>query len=156
MSNHKTLIVYATKSGVTEENATIISNVLKENYGFEVDLTNLKTSPKPDLDQYENIIIGSGVRMGMWYGKAKKFLKNKLDNKKIALFLSSGMAGKPESYEEAILKFITNKLKKYPHLKPIATEAFGGRYSGRFGNEDYTDPEKVKAWAIELGKKLSN
>ncbi|MBY8990723.1 MAG: hypothetical protein KGD58_08225 [Candidatus Lokiarchaeota archaeon] len=154
MSNHKTLIAYVTKSGVTEENATIISNVLQENYGFEVDLVNLKTSPKPDLTQYENIIIGSGVRMGMWYGKAKKFLKNKFKNKNIAIFLSSGTAGDPETYGEAITKYINNKLAKFPHLKPIASEAFGGRYSGRFGDADYTDPEKVKEWAINLGKKL--
>lgn len=120
-----------------------------------MDLVNLKTSPKPELAQYENIIIGSGVRMGMWYGKAKKFLKNRFENKNVAIFLSSGMAGIPKSYDEAVSKFIRNKLAKFPHIKPIATEAFGGRYSGRFGNEDYTDPEKVKAWAIELGKKLS-
>lgn len=151
----KTLIVYVTKSGVTEENAKIIADILKANYNFDVDLVNLKTSSKPDLNQYENIIIGSGVRMGMWYGKAKKFLKNNFENKKVAIFLSSGMAGVPESYDEAVSKFINKKLEKFPHLKPVATEAFGGRYSGRFGNEDYTDPEKVKFWAIELGKKLS-
>lgn len=151
---NKTLIVYVTKSGVTEENAKIISDILTTDYNFEVDLVNLKNNPKPDLTPYKNIIIGSGIRMGMWYGKAKKFLKKNFENKKVAIFLSSGMAGVPESYEEAILKFINNKLAKFPHLKPVATEAFGGRYSGRFGNEDYTDPEKVKEWAIDLGKKL--
>ncbi|MFX1376978.1 MAG: flavodoxin domain-containing protein [Promethearchaeota archaeon] len=152
---NKTLIAYITKSGVTEENATIISNVLRENYGFEVDLVNLKMTPKPDLTQYVNVIIGSGVRMGMWYGKAKKFLKNDFKDKNVAIFLSSGAAGDPETYEEAITKYINNKLAKFPHLKPVATEAFGGRYNGRFGDMDYTDPEKVKAWAVELGKKLS-
>ncbi|MFW9897277.1 MAG: flavodoxin domain-containing protein, partial [Candidatus Thorarchaeota archaeon] len=111
----------------------------------------LKKNSKPDLSQYDNVIIGSGVRMGMWYGKAKKFLKNKFDNKKIAIFLSSGMAGVPESYEEAVTKFLRTKLAKNPHIKPIAMEAFGGRYSDR----DYTDPEKVKTWALELGKKLT-
>jgi menaquinone-dependent protoporphyrinogen oxidase len=155
MKSNKTIIAYVTKSGVTEENANIISDVLKKEYNFEVDLVNLKNTPKPDLTPYENIIIGSGVRIGMWYGKAKKFLKNNFDNKKVAIFLSSGMAGVPESYDEAILKFIDKKLDKFPRLKPVATEAFGGRYSGRFGEEDYTDPEKVKAWAVELGKKLS-
>lgn len=152
---NKTLIVYVTKSGVTEENAKIISDILTKEYNFEVDLINLKISPKPELSQYENIIIGSGVRMGMWYGKAKKFLKNKFENKNVAIFLSSGAAGVPETYGEAIMKYINNKLAKFPHLKPVATEAFGGRYSGRFGDEDYTDPEKVKEWAIDLGKKLT-
>ncbi|MFX1345130.1 MAG: flavodoxin domain-containing protein [Promethearchaeota archaeon] len=155
MNRNKTLIAYATKSGVTEENAIIIANILKENYGFEVDLVNLKNIPKPDLAKYENIIIGSGVRMGMWYGKAKKLLKKNFNNKNIAIFLSSGTAGVPETYEEAITKYINNKLAKFPHLKPVATEAFGGRYIRKSINKDYTDPEKVKAWAMELGKKLS-
>jgi len=151
MNGNKTLIAYVTKSGVTGENAEIISHILTEHYGLEVNVVNLKKNSKPDLSQYDNIIIGSGIRMGMWYGKAKRFLKNNFDNKKIAIFLSSGMAGLPESYEEAISKFINNKLAKNPHIKPIATEAFGGRYS----NFDYTDPEKVKTWALELGKILS-
>ena len=151
MNGNKTLIAYVTKSGVTGENAEIISQILKEHYGLEVNVVNLKKNSKPDLSQYDNIIIGSGIRMGMWYGKAKKFLKNNFTDKKIAIFLSSGMAGLPESYDEAVSKFINNKLVKNPHIKPVAIEAFGGRYS----NFDYTDPEKVKTWALELGKKLT-
>ncbi|MHA1885315.1 MAG: hypothetical protein ACW96S_09710, partial [Promethearchaeota archaeon] len=57
----------------------------------------------------------------------------------------------PATYDEAISKFIDKKLEKYPHIKPIATEAFGGRYR----EDDWTDPEKVRAWADELGKKLT-
>ncbi len=151
MNLNKTLIAYVTKSGVTEENAKIISNILNSNYGFEVDLINLKENSKPDLSQYDNIIIGSGIRIGRWYGKANKFLKNDFKDKKVAIFLSCGTAGVPETYQEAITKYIDNKLSKYPQVKPVSTETFGGRYS----NFDYTDPEKVKAWALELGKKLS-
>jgi len=150
MNKNKTLIAYATKSGVTEENAHIIANVLKDQYEFEVDLINLKKNPKPNLSQYENIIIGSGIRIARWYGKANKFLKNNFKDKKVAIFLSSGNAGDPESYEDAITKYVDKKLTKNPHIKPIATEAFGGRYA----DMDYTDPEKVKAWAEDLGKKL--
>jgi len=151
MDGNKTLIAYVTKSGVTGENAEIISHVLEEHYGFEVNLVNLKKNSKPDLSQYVNIIIGSGIRMGMWYGKANRFLKKIFDNQKVAIFLSSGMAGVPESYEEAISKFINKKLAKNPQVNPVAIAAFGGRAF----NFDYTDPEKVKIWAIELGKKLS-
>ncbi len=150
MNENKTLIAYATKSGVTEENAHIIANILKDQYEFEVDLINLKKNPKPNLSQYENIIIGSGIRIARWYGKANKFLKNNFKDKKVAIFLSSGKAGDPESYEDAITKYIGHKLAKNPHIKPIATEAFGGRYA----DMDYTDPEKVKAWAEDLGKQL--
>ncbi len=151
MNGNKTLIAYVTKSGVTGENAEIISHILREHYGLEVNLVNLKKNSKPDLSQYDNVIIGSGIRMGMWYGKANKFLKNDFKDKKVAIFLSSGTAGDLETYQEAITKYINKKLTKNPHVKPVLTEAFGGRYS----NFDYTDPEKVKAWAIELGKKLN-
>ncbi|MFX0082851.1 MAG: flavodoxin domain-containing protein [Candidatus Hodarchaeota archaeon] len=150
MNGNKTLIAYMSKSGVTAENAKIISDILKSDYDHEVDLINLKENNKPDLSQYDNIIIGSGIRMARWYGKANKFLKNDFKGKKVAIFLSSGAAGDPETYQEAITKYIDNKLIKNPHVKPVLTEAFGGRYS----NFDYTDPEKVKIWATELGKKL--
>ena len=151
MNGNKTLIAYVTKSGVTGENAQIISHILTEHYELEVNVVNLKKNSKPDLPQYDNVIIGSGIRMGMWYGKANKFLKNDFKDKKVAIFLSSGTAGDPETFQKAITKYIDKKLTKYPHVKPVLTEAFGGRYS----NFDYTDPEKVKEWAIELGKKLS-
>jgi len=155
MNQNKTLIAYVSKSGVTKENAKIISDILNSNYGFEVDLIDLKENSKPDLSQYDNIVIGSGIRIARWYGKANKLLKNDFTGKRVAIFLSSGTAGDPETYQEAITKYIDKKLTKNPHIKPVAAEAFGGRYSGRFGEEDYTDPEKVKSWAIELGKKLS-
>ena len=150
MNNRKTLIVYMTKSGVTRENAEIIAKVLREQYELHVDIINLKENSKPDLSQYDNVIIGSGIRIGMWYRKAYKFLNNNFDGKRVAIFLSSGMAGVPESYEKAVSKFINKKLAKHPHIKPVAAEAFGGRYH----EDDYTDPEKVRVWAKELGKKL--
>ncbi|MBA7533490.1 hypothetical protein ES705_25730 [subsurface metagenome] len=149
MNGNKTLIAYVTKSGVTGENAEIISHILREHYGLEVNIVNLKKNSKPELSQYDNVIIGSGIRMGMWYGKANKFLKNDFKDKKVAIFLSSGTAGDPETYQEAIIKYIDKKLTKNPHVKPVLTEAFGGRYS----NFDYTDPEKVRAWAIRIRKK---
>lgn len=152
MNGNKTLIAYVTKSGVTGENAELIAKVLEEQYQLQVDVVNLKENSKPNLTQYDNIIIGSGIRIGMWYGKANRFLKKKFENKKVAIFLSSGMAGAPESYDEAISRFIDKKLAKNPHIKPIAAEAFGGRYK----DDDWTDPGKVKAWANELGKLLTN
>jgi menaquinone-dependent protoporphyrinogen oxidase len=156
MGTKKILIAYATKGGVTEESALIISNVLKEKYGFEIDTINLKKNPSPDLAQYSNIIIGSGIRMGRWYKHALKLLENDFQNKKVAIFLSSGEGGEPDKHEQAINKYIKNVLAKYPHVKPVAAEAFGGRMKimGKTITDNY-DTEKVKAWAEELGKKLA-
>jgi len=84
------------------------------------------------------------------------FLKrNDLKDKKVTIFILSLEAGFPKSYENAIKKYIKNILEKYPHIKPIATEAFGGkiRIIG-FNIANNFNIDKIKAWAEELGKKL--
>ncbi len=153
----KTLIAYATKGGVTEESANTIANVLRDKHGFEVDTVNLRENPSPEISQYQNIFIGSGIRMGRWYKTAKKLLEENFENKKVVIFLSSCSAGNPEKHGEAIKKYIDDVLAKYPHVKPIAAEAFGGRMK-MFGKtvEDNCDMEKVRAWADEVGKKLTD
>ena len=154
MNGNKTLIAYATKSGVTEENANIIASVLRDTYKLEVDIINLKKIKSPDLSPYKNVIIGSGIRIGRWYKKAKKFLKNDFKDKKVAIYLSSLEAGDPKSRDQAIKKYIEEVLAKYTHIKPVATEAFGGRAKIFKTVTDSRDVEKVKEWANELGKKF--
>lgn len=62
-----------------------------------------------------------------------------------------------EPRDEAITKYIKNALTKYPHLKPIATEVFGGRMKLLgITASDKRDIKKVRAWAEELGKKLND
>jgi menaquinone-dependent protoporphyrinogen IX oxidase len=156
MSDKKTLIAYATKSGVTGESANIIAEVLREKYGFRVDVVNLKEQSKPELSGYDNIFIGSGIRMGRWYGKAKGLLKSDFQGKNVVIFLSACSAGDPKSHDEAVAKYLDDVLAKYPNVKPIATAAFGGRMKmlGKV-KADTRNPDKVRAWAEEVGKKLA-
>lgn len=156
LASAKTLIAFATKGGVTEEAACVIASVLREEHGFEVDVVNLRENPSPDLTQYKNIFVGSGVRMGKWYKQALKFLENNFENKNVIVFLSSCTAGDPEKHDEAITKYINDVLAKYPHIKPVAAEAFGGRMK-MLGKTvtDNCDMDKVRAWAEEVGKKLT-
>lgn len=153
----RTLIAYATRGGVTEEAASVIATVLRDKYGFEVDVVNLKKDPSPDLSRYGNVIIGSGVRIQRWYKEALRFLEKDFEGRRVAIFLSSLEAGDPKSHDDAITKYIKRVLAKYPHVKPVAAEAFGGRMKilGRTIS-DSRDMEKVRAWAEELGKKLSD
>jgi menaquinone-dependent protoporphyrinogen IX oxidase len=155
VSANKTLVVFETKSGVTGESANIITEVLRDKYGFTVDVVNLKENPKPDLSQYKNIFIGSGIRVGRWYGRAKKFLNNDFEGKNVVIFLSACSAGDPKSHDEAVTKYLDNVLAKYPHVKPVAMGAFGGRMK-MFGKvqTDTCNPDKVRVWAEEVGKKL--
>jgi len=156
MGTKKTLTAFATKGGVTEEAACVIANVIRQKYSFEVDVVNLRKNPSPNLTQYKNTFIGSGVRMGRWYKQALKFLENNFEDKNVVIFLSSCEAGDPKSHEQAITKYIKNVLEKYPHVKPVAVEAFGGRMK-MLGKtiKDNCDMEKVRAWVEEVGKKLT-
>jgi len=153
----KTLVAYATKGGVTEESANIIVSVLRDKHKLDVDIINLTKNPKPDISQYRNVVIGSGVRMGRWYKQALKLMESDFYNKRVALFLSSCEAGEPDKHEQSITKYIKKVLEKYPHLKPVAAEAFGGRMKmfGKTITDNY-DAEKVKRWAEEVGKTLTD
>ena len=156
MSANKTLIAYETKSGVTEESARKIADVLRSKYQLEVDLVDLKEQKAPDLTQYKNIVVGGGVRAGRVYGKARKFLENDFSGKHVAFFVSSSLAGTPGSHENAKTKFVENTLAKYPKINAVSTEAFGGRIRYlRKTMVDNTDLAKVEAWAEELGKKFT-
>ena len=86
MSANKTLIAYVSKGGATEEAARKIAETLRSKFQLEVDLVDLKEQTPQDLAQYQNIIVGGGVRGGKVYGKALKFLENDLIEQKSSFF----------------------------------------------------------------------
>jgi menaquinone-dependent protoporphyrinogen IX oxidase len=152
----KTLIAYQTKGGATEEAARKIAATLRSKFQLEVDLVDLEEQKPLELTQYQNVIIGGGVRNGRVYGKVLKFLENDLTGKNVAFFVSSSWAGTPGSYDNAKAKFVEKTLSKYPKVNPISAEAFGGRI--RYFKKtmlDNTDMSKVEVWAEELGKKIT-
>ena len=156
MDEKKVLIAYESKGGATEEAARKIAETLRSKFQLEVDLVDLKEQKPSDLAQYQNMVIGDGVRVGKVYDKALKFLDNDLTGKKVAFFVSSAEAGTPGSYEKAKIKFAENTLAKYPNINPVGWNAFGGRIRilGKTVS-DNTDLAKVEAWAEELGKKFT-
>jgi menaquinone-dependent protoporphyrinogen IX oxidase len=70
MTQNKTLVAFETKSGATEEYTRRIAEVLGSKFQLEVDLVNLKKQDAKDWSQYQNIVIGGGVRADKVYGKA--------------------------------------------------------------------------------------
>jgi menaquinone-dependent protoporphyrinogen IX oxidase len=158
LAANKTLIAYETKGGVTEESAGKIAETLRSSFQLEVDLVDLKEQKTSDLAQYQNVVVGAGVRGGRVYSKALKFLENDFSGKKVAFYVSSSWAGtpKPESYKSAKTRFVEKTLAKHPNFNVVGAEAFGGRI--RYFNKtmlDNTDLAKVEAWATELGKKFT-
>lgn len=99
--NNAILIAFATKSGVTEEYASIIADILREKYEFDVDVIKIK-SDSLEVSQYNNVIIGSSVRRFRMHKEARNFLENTyFVDKRVAIFLSS-----LEPKDDAINKYI--------------------------------------------------
>jgi menaquinone-dependent protoporphyrinogen IX oxidase len=151
MSQEKTLVVYATKGGTTEEYAKAIAAVLRENK-WQVDVVNLKKNHNPDLTPYRNVIVGSGIKMQRMHGDGRKFLEKDLGDRKVAIFLSS-----LEPRDEAIEKYIEKILEKNKKLKPVDIEVFGGRmrFLGKT-REDKMDVGKAKKWSQKIISAFQN
>jgi menaquinone-dependent protoporphyrinogen IX oxidase len=149
----KTRVAFASKGGATKETSEIIADVLKNKFRFDVDLLDLRKSSE-NIMVYSNIIIGAGVRGRKVYREVLDFLNQDFGQRKLAFFVCCGGAGDPKNYEESCEKYVKEVLAKYPNVKTVATEAFGGRMKmlGRtlFNN---IDAEKIRVWAEALGGK---
>jgi menaquinone-dependent protoporphyrinogen IX oxidase len=151
----KILVAFSTKGGVTAESARIVAEILQQTYGHEVDLVNLKESKTPSIGPYDAIFIGTGIRLGRWYGRAKRMLKEDYGDKKVAVFISACSAGDPAKHDEALGKYVTKKLIKHPRVVPVAVGAFGGRMKmGGKQQVDTYDPGRVRKWTMDVGKLL--
>ncbi len=151
MGENKTLIAYATIGGTTEEYAKAINSVLTDEFKMQTDLVNLKKARNPDLKQYQNIIVGAGIKIFRMHKEGAKFLEKKnFEGKKVGIFLSSLVPR-----DEAIKKYVYVILQKNSTLKPIAVEVFGGRMRifGRT-SQDMTDIEKAKEWTRKIAEHL--
>ena len=152
----RTLIAYQTKTGVTAEYASIIGGVLAGEFQHQVDIVDMRTTKVPELTMYDNIIIGSGIRIGRLYGKAKKLFKDKrLGDKNVAIFMASGEAGEETGDEtgKTSAKYEKKIRDKYSHFKPVDCIALGGAYPKK-PEHDHRDPEGCRAWANKLGEIL--
>jgi len=57
MGENKTLIVYVTRGGATEEVTFKIAEVLRQKYGFDIDVVNLRKNPSPDISHIETLLL---------------------------------------------------------------------------------------------------
>ena len=161
-----TILVYATRWGATTETAQEIIRIIKDKFDVDIDLVNLKDrkTKNPDITPYDNVILGVSVAKFRWAKEGKNFLKNnrdKLVNKKLFVFVSSGGAGDAfkandmEKYEVLQKKWIDNTLKKF-NLKFTSRKALGGRFVGSFADRgDNRDWGVIRTWAEEIGSIIS-
>ena len=112
----KTIIIYYSKYGFTKGCA----EYLKENIKGDVDLFSINDFKEQNLNDYDNIIIGTAVYMGMINGKIKEFLNNNKDvlkDKKTSLFVCSGVKDNFELYlKQNLDEDIVNNLYYKDHF----------------------------------------
>jgi menaquinone-dependent protoporphyrinogen IX oxidase len=150
LGEDKALIAYATKGGTTEEYANAIASVLRDEFKMQVHLVNLGRNHNPDLTQYRDVIVGSGVKIQSMHGDGRKFLEKDFGDRKVAIFLSS-----LEPRDEAIKKYVDTILEKNTKLKPFAVEVFGGRMRllGKTSH-DQRDINKAREWAQNIARQI--
>ncbi|MFX1364808.1 MAG: flavodoxin domain-containing protein [Promethearchaeota archaeon] len=130
----KVLILYGTRYGTTKGISNNIEEIVKKKgivtKNYNLAEHNLKEIPP--LEDYDGIILGTGIKMKMWTKAVKKFVqKRKLELKNMqnsfAFYVCCGEASKKNNTDKAIKEYITPKLQKLG-LQPILIDAFGGAY----------------------------
>lgn len=168
----KVLVVYATRYGSTQEVAERVAATLREN-GLQVDVKPAKQVRA--LEGYRAVVLGAPLYIGRWLKDAHRFLARNQDGlaqRPVAVF-ALGPTRVEELKAPDIRAQLDQQLGKYPWLKPVAAELFGGKYDPatlRFPDNllgaapasplhglpasDARDWEAIHAWATNLAAKL--
>jgi len=145
------LIAYGTRYGATEETAKEIQKILVKN-DFSVTIINLKEVKQnqwPQISEFSGVIVGSSIKIDTWTKEAKLFLQKNAINfrenqTKLAVFVSSLLAGHPDTYEQSKQKYITDVLADF-EISSILYDAFGGLI-------DFTKQSKIGFMDKIVGK----
>ncbi|MBC8059494.1 MAG: flavodoxin domain-containing protein [Clostridiaceae bacterium] len=116
----KTLIIYGTKHGSTEK----CSNLLKAKLQGDIVVVNIKKDLVPDINLFDNIILGSSIYMGQIQKEIKNFCiqsLNVLKSKKVGIFIC-GMN------EKEVKTLFSNQFPEELVTSATAKEYFGGEF----------------------------
>lgn len=163
----RALVVYGTKSGCTKGIAEAIGEGLRR-AGAEADV--IAAEEKPDPSGYDAVIVGSGIRAGLWHASAKQWLvghAEALKARPFALFTAClTMHSNPEKADEA--RGYTDLLLKETGLEPVDIGLFPGMYlpkefslperlvmkAMKAPEGDFRDPQAAARWAAEIAPRL--
>ncbi len=145
------LIVYASRFGSTSEIAQELADTIENDTEiFNTTIFDLhdKTRKIKDIERYDGIIVGSGIKYGRWtkesFNFLKKFRTTIIDNKiPLGVYVSSGNAANPSTYEKAKRKYLDDVFRKLNlnNGEIVLAEAFGGIFD-LSSNSNYNFIEK--------------
>jgi menaquinone-dependent protoporphyrinogen oxidase len=166
------LVTYASRYGATQEVAETVATVLREQ-GLTVDLQPMRTVQT--LAGYGAVVLGAPLYIGSWQKDAQKFLtqhRDALVQRPVAIFTLGPIGSEQEEWDGVRVQ-LDQQMAKYPWLKPVALELFGGRYDParlRFPDSlltllpatplrnkpasDVRDWTAIRAWAGKLAAQL--
>jgi len=163
----KALVVYGTKSGCTKGIAEAIAEGLRS-VGAEAYV--VAAEDKPDPTGYDAVIVGSGIRAGMWHASAKQWLvghAEALKTRPLALFTAClTMHSNPEKADE--VRGYTDLLLKETGLEPIDIGLFPGMNlpkefslperlvmkAMKAPEGDFRDLQAASAWGAAIAPRL--
>ena len=166
------LVAYATRYGSTQEVAEQVAATLRER-GLEVELKPARQVRT--LEGYRAVVLGAPFYIGHWLKDAQRFLtrhQTALTERPVAVF-TLGPTRAEELHSPEVRAQLDQELTKYPWLKPVAAELFGGKYDPaklRFPDSlaaklpasplynqpasDARDWAAIRAWASDLVVRL--
>ncbi len=152
------LIAYGSRYGCTEEISYKIAKYFEKNKGYHTKLLNLRGKDHPtSIEDFNGIIIGTGIRVGKWSKETKSFLKKCKQIKSsikpiIGVFISCGYASDPKYYPNAIQNFLLDNINDIG-VKSIIDiyDAFGGVFDFSKASElNRIDKKILKLGARDL------
>lgn len=166
------LVAYATRYGSTREVAEAIAATLRES-GLEVDIQPMRQVRS--VASYRAVVMGAPIYIGSFLKDARRFLSRHsaaLATRPVAVFALGPTHGAEQALQSARPQ-LDKELAKFPWLKPVAAEMFGGKYdpaSLRFPDgllaslpasplhglpaADVRNWTAIRAWASDLAAKL--
>ena len=123
------LVGYATRYGSTQEVAEAVAATLRE-CGLEVDIQPMRKVRT--LAGYSAVVLGAPLFMFRWHKDALRFLsryREALTERPVAIF---ALGPTHDPYDEKEWQDsrdqLDKELVKFPWLKPVSLEMFGGKY----------------------------
>lgn len=138
----KTIMIYSSKTGATKYYAEAISQAIPDCALVDID------KARPDLEGYDRVVLGAGVRMGKAYGSMRKFMKKQLPvllEKQTAIFFCNGA---PETFQATVEKSVPEQLRS----SAVALSCLRGTAPFKKAEEmaGWSDEEALEAFVGEL------